>query len=66
VGLWASNNHVYENDDGVDESRSDSFAHQKSKISGDGVSPPYCATRPSACVAAWGRGLTACIPPAFS
>jgi len=36
---------------GVDESLRDSFAHQKSEISGDGVSPPYCATRPPACVA---------------
>jgi len=23
-----------------------------------GVSPPYCATRPSVCVAPWGRGIT--------
>ena len=34
-----------QDDDGVDESLYDSFAHQKSSISGDGVSLPYCATR---------------------
>jgi len=33
--------HIDEDDDGVDESQSDSFAHQKSKISGNAVSPPY-------------------------
>jgi len=30
----------------VDESLRDSFAHQKSPISGDAVSPPYCAPCP--------------------
>jgi len=37
-----------EDDDGVDESHCDSFAHQKSPISGDAVSPPYCAPCPLA------------------
>ena len=37
-----------QDDDGVDESLRDSFAHQKSEISGDAVSPPYCASCPLA------------------
>jgi hypothetical protein len=41
VGLWASNKKVQKNEDGVDESLRNSFAHQKSEISGDAVSPPY-------------------------
>jgi len=35
-------------DDGVDKTRSVSFAHQKSNIFGDAVSPPYCASCPLA------------------
>ena len=41
-------NKAEENDDGVDESLRDSFAHQKSPISGDAVSPPYSLVLPTA------------------
>jgi hypothetical protein len=50
-------------EDGVDESPRDSFAHQKSEISGDAVSPPYCAPCPLARIAVLLErgGLSACI-----
>ena len=41
-------NKAEENDDGVDESLRDSFAHQKSPTSGDAVSPLYSLVLPTA------------------
>ena len=46
VGL--QQNRVRTGDDGVNETRNVSFAHQKSEISGDAVSSPYCASCPLA------------------